>query len=776
MKISYNWLKEYVDFNFSPYELAKILTDTGLEVEGIEPFESVKGGLKDVVIGKVITCTKHPNADKLSVTTVDIGENQPVQIVCGAPNVAEGQTVPVATVGATLYPINSPDGFQIKKAKIRGEASSGMICAEDELGLGNSHQGIMVLDNNAKIGSPAENYFNIEKDTVFEIGLTPNRIDGASHIGTARDIVAFLRHQGRKSQLKKPKIDTFQKDNNDLPIDVFVENTNACTRYSGITLTNLKIKESPDWLKNKLKAIGLSPINNVVDITNFVLHETGQPLHAFDANKIKNNKVVVKTLPGGTQFKTLDEQQRTLTENDLMICDAEKGMCIGGVFGGADSGVTQKTSSIFLESACFDPVYIRKTAKHHQLSTDASFRFERGTDPNNTVYALKRAALLMKEIAGATISSPITDIYPEPVKDHQIEVSFKNIYRLIGKEIDPDIIINILQALEITVEKRTSEKLNLLVPPFRVDVTREADIVEEILRIYGYNQVDFSDKINSTLSYVEKPDKEKVINTISDLLSDNGFLEIKSNSLTRETYFAENDATVVRIMNALSKDLSCMRQSLLPGGLETIIYNINRKRPNLKLYEFGNCYFINPDKKSDNPQKKYDEELHLGVFITGDYVLQDWTGKAEKSKYHHIKSIVSRIFHKMGVKTDALKSREIKNAHYDQALEYFNDWGTIAKIGLVRNELLNTFDIDQPVFAAELNWDYVLKLHKNHKVTFKQLPKFPEVNRDLSMILDSNVKYNQLHEIAFSTEKKNLKKMELFDVYEDDKIEKGKKS
>ncbi len=776
MKISYNWLKEYTDISLDPEELGKILTDTGLEVEGIEEFETVRGGLDGVVIGKVLTCAKHPNADKLSVTTVDIGGEEPVQIVCGAPNVETGQTVPVATVGATLYPHGSQDGFTIKKAKIRGERSEGMICAEDELGLGSSHEGIMVLNDGTSPGSSAASYFSIEKDVVFEIGLTPNRIDGASHIGVARDIVAWMVQNGKDAKLNKPALDEYAPDNKDLTIEVKVETPEACPRYSGVTLTGLEVKESPDWLKNKLRAIGQEPINNIVDITNFVLHETGQPLHAFDAEKISGNQVIVKTMPDGTSFTTLDEKVRKLTGKDLMICDNKDGMCIGGVFGGIGSGVTERTKSIFLESACFDPVFIRNTAKYHQLNTDASFRFERGTDPNNTVYALKRAALLMKELAGAKISSEITDIYPEPVADFEVPVSFSNMTRLIGKEIDPGTIRRILESLDIRVEKEDKEGMLLKVPPYRVDVQREADIVEEILRIYGYNNVEFGQHLNSTLAFVDKPDREKVVNTISDMLTGMGFLEIKSNSLTKEAYFSEDDKQVVKIQNALSQDLSRMRKSLLPGGLEAVIYNINRRRPDLMLYEFGNCYFHDPDKEPDHPQKRYSEEFHLGIFLSGNYTGENWITEPVPSSYYHIKSTALSVLQKLSIDHGKLKVKEVSNEFYGQALEFHTGKGRVMIVGKVNSAYTELFDIDQDVFAAELNWGLVLRLHNKSRITFQPLPKFPEVRRDLSMLLDREVKFEQLESIAYGTEKKLLREVELFDVYEGKNIESGKKS
>jgi len=776
MKISYNWLKEYVNFDIEASELSRILTNTGLEVEGIEEYVSVKGGMEGVVIGKVVSCSSHPNADKLTITRVDIGDEEPVQIICGAPNVAEGQTVPVATVGATLYPSGSEEGFTIKKAKIRGEASSGMICAEDELGLGKDHEGIMILDTTLKPGSPASEYFNIEKDIVFEIGLTPNRIDGASHIGVARDIAAYLQHQGIDSKLKKPAVDAFKQDDDQLLLEVSVINTEACPRYSGVSITGLEVKESPQWLQNRLRAIGQEPINNVVDITNYVLHETGQPLHAFDAAKIKGGEVIVQTLKEGSKFIALDEKERTLSAEDLMICDAEHGMCIGGVFGGIGSGVTETTKAIFLESACFDPVYIRKSSKRHQLNTDASFRFERGTDPNGTIYAMKRAALLMKELAGGKISSPVVDIYPEPVEDFTVDVSFRTIDRLIGKSIEPDTIIAILESLDIRVATRSTDAMVLKVPPYRVDVKREADIVEEILRIYGYNNIEFGNHVNSTLTYIEKPDKEKLVNNISDMLSGMGFMEIKSNSLTRESYFREEDREVVKIHNALSQDLSRLRKSLLPGGLEALIYNINRKRSDLRFYEFGNCYFHHPDKKTENPRDRYAEAFHLGIFLTGNYTGENWTSSPEASSFYYLKSIATLVMGKLGIDEASYSTREISGEHYEQALEYETKEGIFLTYGKVHGDILKAFDIKQEVYAGEFNWDLLMKMHKKSKVSFKPLPKFPEVKRDLSLMLNRKIKFEQLEKLAYQTEKKLLKKVDLFDIYEGDKIESGKKS
>jgi phenylalanyl-tRNA synthetase beta chain len=776
MKISYNWLKQYIHIDIPPVELARILTDTGLEVEGIETVESVKGSMKGMVVGQVLTCEKHPNADKLSVTTVDVGTRDPLPIVCGAPNVAAGQKVVVATVGTTLYPAGAEEGFKIKKATIRGEVSEGMICAEDELGVGTDHTGIVILDEHALVGDDAINYFNVETDTVFEIGLTPNRIDGGSHIGVARDIYAYLKQHATPLPLAIPSVDQFSIDNHALTIPVEVKDPEACPRYSGVTLTTLEVKESPDWLKRRLLAIGQVPINNVVDITNYVLHECGQPLHAFDASEIKGNKVIVQTLPEGTPFVTLDEKERKLTAKDLMICNESEPMCIGGVFGGIRSGVTEKTTAIFLESATFNPVSIRRTSRHHLLNTDASFRFERGSDPNGTLWALQRAALLMKELAGATISSEIIDVYPKPVGDFRVEVSLQRISRLIGKTIPPEEIISILESLDITVAERNDDKLVLNAPPYRVDVKREADVVEEILRIYGYNNIEFSDQVRSTLAYVEKPDKEKAVNVISDMLSGLGFLEIKSNSLTREAYFDEKDPAVVSIHNPLSQDLSRMRKDLLMGGLEAVIYNINRKNTDLRLYEFGNCYFIDPDRTADHPQKKYDEEEHLGLFITGDFTTSNWVTGKDEASYYHIRSLVDLVLTKLGTGSNKLQFKETANAAFSEAMDIYAEDTLVGTFGKVASGKLNILDIKQDVYAAELRWNVLLQLLAQRSVTYEELSRYPEVKRDLSLMIDRKVRFEELVKVSFTAETRLLKEVDLFDVYEGDTIEKGKKS
>jgi len=776
MKISYNWLKDYINTDLSVEEASKILTDTGLEVEGIEHFESVKGGLEGLVIGKVTSCKKHPNADKLSVTKVDVGSGDELAIVCGASNVDEGQKVVVATVGTTLYSDNNE--FKIKKAKMRGEPSEGMICAEDEIGLGTSHDGIMVLDNSAQIGMPAKDYFNIETDTVFEIGLTPNRIDGASHIGTARDLAAFL-SQKQKTDLIKPSVTDFKVDNHDLPIDIKIENKEACPRYTGVTVSNVKVGQSPEWLQNKLKAIGLKPINNLVDISNFVLHETGQPLHFFDADKIDGNKVIIKTLPEGTIFTTLDEEERKLSANDLMICNENKGMCIAGVFGGIESGVTENTKNVFIESAHFNSVFIRKTAKRHDLHTDASFRFERGSDPNITVYALKRAALLIKELAGGEISSEIVDAYPDPIASYKVDLTFRNLKRLIGKEIEKEKVRNILQSLDFKVVSENDEKLSLEVPSYRVDVQREVDVIEEILRIYGYNNVETSEHVNSSLSYSQKPDKEQIQNTISDILSANGFNEIMCNSLTKADYYndleSHKPADLVKIFNPLSNDLNVMRQTLLFGGLESIMYNRNRKNSDLKLYEFGNCYYLN-SSDSENPLKKYNEEKHLALFITGNKTEESWTTKEEPTSFFLLKSYIENILGRLGFDINRADIDEHSSEIITDGLSYSFNKKPMVHFGILSKKMLKQFDIDTPVYFADFMWDNVVKQSAKKNIRYTEIPKYPEVRRDLALLLDKSVKFEQIKELAFKSEKKLLKKVSLFDVYEGEKLGANKKS
>jgi phenylalanyl-tRNA synthetase beta chain len=776
MKISYNWLNQYIQTDLPPVQMSDILTNIGLEVEGMESFQSVRGGLEGVVIGEVLSCESHPNADKLTITRVNLGNDEPVQIICGAPNVEPGQKVPVATVGTTLYP--SGEGMKIKKTKIRGEESYGMICAEDELGLGDSHEGIMVLDPEAVPGTKASEYFRVEDDTIFEIGLTPNRIDAASHLGVARDLAAYM-SQHQPTVVEIPSIENFTVDSNDLHIPIEIREPAGCKRYSGITLKGITVRESPEWLKVRLRAIGLTPINNVVDITNFVLHECGQPLHAFDAERITGNKVIISTLPEGTRFVTLDEQERQLLVSDLMICNEKEGMCIAGVFGGISSGVTEKTVNIFLESACFDPVYIRKSARHHQLNTDASFRFERGSDPNLTVWALKRAALLIREIAGGSISSEVIDVYPEPVEDFPVTLSYAHLERLVGNPMDPEVIRSILESLEIRVEAQTKEGLKLRVPPYRVDVRREADVIEEILRIYGFNRVVTGSGLRSNLSYTSKPDKEQIINLTSEMLTASGFYEMKSNSLTRSSYYDQEgdpDPSAVRLHNPLSQDLALMRKNLLYGGLEAIAYNINRKHADLLLYEFGYCYFRHPVEGEKALLDPYEEQLHLGLFLSGRHRTGNWVQASESSSFYILKMYVERVLGKVGLEPGHLDTVSGNHPHYSDYLVYTLNREPLVEFGVVAASLLDKFEIKQPVYAAEFYWDRVMAALKERKILFRPLPRFHVVTRDFSMMLEKDVTFDALRKLAFSTEKKYLKEVVLFDVYEGDKIEKGKKS
>ena len=785
MTISYNWLKDYLDINLDPEALSKLLTDCGLEVESLEHWQSVKGGMEGIVIGEVKTCAKHPDADRLSITTVDVGTGELLPIVCGAPNVAAGQKVVVATVGTTLY--SGDESFVIKKAKLRGQPSEGMICAEDEIGLGTSHEGIMVLDPNAKVGTPAAEYFEITEDYIFEIGLTPNRTDAMSHIGVARDIKAVLENLDFQSGNKKerelhlPKVDGFKPDNTNLDIPVVIENPEACPRYLGVTLSGLEVKESPAWLKNRLNAIGLRPINNIVDITNYVLHETGQPLHAFDADEITGKKVVVKKMSEGTKFTTLDEIERKLTSNDLMICNTEEGMCIGGVFGGIKSGVTERTKNVFLESAYFDPVHIRKTSKHHDLQTDASFRFERGVDPEMTMYALKRAAMMMKEIAGGTISSEIKDEGKKDFDKVKLDVTWKNITRLIGKELGKDTIENILISLDFEIHDVNENGLTVSVPLYRVDVTREADVIEEILRIYGYNNVEIPTHQNSAVAHISKPEAEKVRRIAFDFLSNNGYNEIMNNSLTKASYFenckAFDAAESVQILNPLSRDLNVMRQSLLFGGLETIIYNQNRKNADLKLFEFGTVYQKNKAaSKEDKVTKKYSENLHLALFTTGRNQKESWNTDTRPTNFFDLKAILTNLLHRLGVSITKFQLEPTEIVYFSQGLKGILDGKQVFEIGQIADTVLKQFDIKEPVFYADLNWNNLFKKVDPEQTNFTELPKFPEVRRDLALLIDQAVTFAEIEKLAFETERKLLKKVNLFDVYEGKNIEPGKKS
>ncbi|MEQ6124158.1 phenylalanine--tRNA ligase subunit beta [Pseudotenacibaculum sp. MALMAid0570] len=769
MKISYNWLKQFLQVEWNAEKTGELLTDLGLEVEGIETRESIKGSLAGVVVGKVLTCEQHPNADRLKVTTVDLGKEEPVQIVCGAPNVAAGQTVPVATIGTILYD-DKGEGFKIKKGKIRGEESHGMICAEDELGLGSSHDGIMVLDKDLKVGTPASEVFDIEIDQVFEIGLTPNRADAMSHFGVARDLRAGLIQHGINLELISPSVSNFHVDERTLRIEVEVENKELAPRYCGISITDIEVKDSPEWIQNRLKAIGLTPKNNVVDITNYVMHELGQPLHAFDAQQVKGNKIVVKTLDEGTKFTTLDDVERELHKDDIMICDAEDNpLCIAGVFGGIGSGVTEKTSSVFLESAYFNPVSVRKTAKRHALNTDASFRFERGIDINFTEYALKRAALLLEEYAGGKIASDVMDFYPEKVEDFQVFLSYENAFRLIGQEIDKETIKNILASLEIRISSETEGGLGLTIPSYRVDVQREADIIEEILRVYGYNSINFSHKLNTSISF--DSDKEvKIENIVANQLTSLGFYETMANSLTKEEYISltENLKSEhnVEMLNPLSNDLKVMRQSLLFSGLESISYNINRQNNSLKLYEFGKTYH--------KYESGYQENKHLTLFVSGDRTKESWKVDNKTSDFFYVKGVVNSIFGRLGMKN--LKSSPIKSDVFSEGITLSLGKKKLADVGVVKKKVLKEFGIKQEVLFVDFDWSTTLELTGNKKVKVMDLPKFPAVKRDLALLLDQKISFKEVYNLAFQSERKLLKDVDLFDVYEGKNLPEGKKS
>lgn len=769
MKISYNWLQQFLQVDWEPIKTGELLTDLGLEVEGIETKESIKGSLKGIVVGKVLTCAQHPNADRLKITTVDIGAEEPIQIVCGAPNVCAGQKVPVATVGTTLYD-DKGEGFKIKKGKIRGEESFGMICAEDELGLGKGHDGILVLDEGLAVGTPASKVFNIETDYVFEIGLTPNRSDAMSHFGVARDLRAGLIQSDIKLELISPSVSDFHVDERTLRLDVEVENKELTPRYCGITITDIEVKDSPEWIQNRLKAIGLIPKNNIVDITNYVLHELGQPLHAFDAQKIKGNKILVKTLNEGTKFTTLDEVERELSSEDIMICDGDSNpLCIAGVFGGLKSGVTENTSSIFLESAYFNPVSVRKTAKRHALNTDASFRFERGIDINTTKYALKRAALLIEKYAGGKLASDVSDFYPEKIEDFQVFLSYDNAYRLIGQEIPKDTIKNILASLEIKINSETEGGLGLTIPSYRTDVQREADIIEEILRVYGYNNIKFSHKLNTSISF-DSNKETKVENIIADQLTALGFNETMTNSLTKPKYASLseniNEETNVEMLNPLSNDLKVLRQSLLFSGLESVGYNINRKNNSLKFFEFGKTYH--------KYGEKYEENKHLTLFVTGNRTKNSWNLGNKTSDFFYLKGIITSLLVRLGI--NKIKSSPTKLDVFSEGISFGLGKTKLVEFGVVKQSILKELGTKQEVLFADFNWDSILNVTGNKKIKVSNLPKFPAVKRDLSLLLDSQVKFNDVYNLAFQTEKKLLKEVDLFDVYEGDKLPKGKKS
>jgi len=764
MKISYNWLKQFLQIDWDAQQTGELLTDLGLEVEGISQFESVKGGLKGIVVGHVLTCTKHPNADRLKLTTVDVGQEAPLQIVCGAPNVAAGQKVPVATVGTTLY-TKEGEAWVIKKGKIRGEVSQGMICAEDEIGVGESHDGIMVLNDELVPGVPCSKVFEIENDEVFEIGLTPNRADAMSHFGVARDLKAGLEQKEIQKELVTPSVSNFSIDNRSLKVDVEVLESDLAPRYCGVTINNLVVQDSPDWLKNRLKAIGLVPINNIVDVTNYVLHELGQPLHAFDASKIKGSKVEVKTLPAGTKFTTLDDVERELHEDDLMICDEEKPMCIAGVFGGIHSGVTEHTTSIFLESAYFDPVSIRKTAKRHGLNTDASFRFERGIDINMTKYALKRAALLIREIAGGYITSEIADLFPKKPQERQVFLTFNKINSLIGQEIPRDNIKSILSSLEIRINNVTESGLGLTIPTYRVDVTREVDVIEEILRVFGYNNIDFKEKLNASIAKTSRFENYRIQDVVGSMLASKGFYEIMTNSLVSSD-ITSDDESAVEMLNPLSSDLSVLRTSMLHSGLQTVSYNHNRQKTDLKLFEFGKTYHT--------VNGQHEEKQHLAIFISGDRTQNSWAVASKKSEFFYLKGIVKNVFERLGLRD--IDARPLSDSDYAEGISYVKNNKVLVSLGLVSKASLKRFDIKQEVFYADLNWDAILESVSTHNVAFKEIPKFPEVTRDFALLLDDSVSFQKVYEIAWNTEKKLLKKVNLFDVYTGNNLPEGKKS
>ena len=780
MNISYNWLKNYLKSDLTAEEASVILTDIGLEIEDFEKLEAVKGGLKGVVVGEVLTCEDHPDSDHLHITTVDVGAGEPLGIVCGAANCRKGLKVMCATVGAELHPINSEEVFKIKRSKIRGVESLGMLCAEDELGIGASHDGIMELDENAIPGTPAMEYLRLTDDYRLGIGLTPNRIDAASHYGVARDLCAYLRSQGREAELVLPGVEEFKVDNTSRVTKVRVENTEAAPRYAGVNISGVKVAPSPQWLQNALRAIGINPKNNVVDVTNYVLHELCQPLHSFDADKIEGDEVVVRTCPEGTKFRTLDGVERTLSERDLMICDSEKPMCIAGVFGGEHSGVSETTTNVFLESAYFNPVWVRKTAKRHALSTDASFRFERGIDPNITVYALKRAALLIKELAGGEITSEITDLYPTPVAPFAIGITFDYIDNLIGKKIGNDTICEILTDLGIEIVERRENGLSVQVPPYRVDVQRPADLVEEILRIYGYNNVEIPEHVNSTLSYEQKPNRDRLRNMVSDMLSACGFAEVMNNSLTKSSYYEESEvfpaANCVKILNPLSADLGVMRQTLLFGLLEVVSLNVNHKAQSVKIYEFGNTYTYTPERKEEGGLAPYSEGMRLAVAISGNQSTQSWNRKAEASDFFSLKAIAEKIVRRFGMDIYTLRSEPISNELYSEGLSLKAGNKEMLQIATISPKARKRFDLKSEVYYLDIDFDTLLKYTRKHKVTAHELAKFPAVKRDLALLVDTAVSYAELRQIAFQTEKKLLKDVTLFDVYTGDKLEAGKKS
>lgn len=781
MNISYNWLKEYVDFNLSPEETSVALTSVGLEVGSVEEVQSIKGGLKGLVVGHVLTCEEHPNSDHMHICSVDLGTGEPTQIVCGAPNVKAGQKVIVATLGTVLY--DGDQSFTIKRSKLRGVESLGMICAEDEIGVGNSHDGIIVLPEDTQVGMPAAEYYNLKSDYIIEVDITPNRADACSHYGVARDLYAWLKQNGYETSIHRPDTDAFAVDNHDLEIDVVVKDQERCPRYAAVSITGCEVKESPEWLKNKLSLIGLRPINNIVDITNYILHAYGQPLHCFDADMIEGKTIVVQTMPDNTPFVTLDGVEHKLSSEDLAICNTTDPMCIAGVFGGKGSGTYEKTTNVVFEAAYFNPTTIRKSARRHGLSTDASFRFERGIDPNGAVYALKQAAILAKELAGGKVSMEIKDIYPTPLEDFNVELNYQYVHDLIGKTIEKEIIKSILESLEIKINDETEDGLSLTVPSYRVDVKRPCDVVEDILRIYGYNNVEIPSSVRSSLTVKGEVDRSnKLQKLVAEQLTAQGFNEIMNNSLTKASYYDDIESyaasNCVRLMNPLSEDLSVMRQTLLFGGLESLRFNINHKNPNLMMYEFGNTYtYSASDKKEGQTLSAYSEGMHLGLWITGKRIEGSWSHANEEYSFYNLKAYVENIFNRVGVCLGSLYFKECETDIYSSALQIADKNGKIyATLGIISPKVLKKAEIKSQVYYADIDWNALMKKSRKNKVSFTEISKFPAVSRDLALLIDKETTFMQIETVAYQTEKNLLKKIELFDVYEGKNLPEGKKS
>ena len=777
MNISYKWLKDYVDFDLTPQQVCDALTSTGLEVDALEEVQSIRGGLKGLYVGKVLTCEAHPNSDHLHVTTVDLGKGEPSQIVCGAPNVAAGQKVIVADLGCVLY--DGDNEFVIKKSKLRGVESNGMICAEDEIGVGTSHDGIIVLPEDAPVGQPAAEYYHLESDWLIEVDITANRADGLSHWGVARDLYAWLKSNGYETKMHRPDESAFSVDNNDLPIDVVIENSEACRRYACVSITDCEVKESPEWLKTRLTTVGLRPINNIVDITNYIMFAYGQPLHCFDADMVTGHKIVVKTMPDGTPFQTLDGVEHKLSDRDLAICNTEDAMCIAGVFGGKGSGTYETTKNVVLESAYFHPTWIRKSARRHGLSTDASFRFERGIDPNGVIYALKQAAIMCRELAGGKVSMEIRDEYPSPIENAKVELDFNYVKTLIGKDIPHQTIKDICTSLEMKILSETAEGMTIEVPAYRVDVQRPCDVVEDILRIYGYNNVEIPTQLKGSLVIKGDEDrKHKLANLVSEQMVGEGFNEILNNSLTKAAYYGDDQDKLVKIMNPLSSDLNVMRQTLLYGGLESIAHNANRKNQNLRFFEFGNVYYFDSEKKNDDdPMQAYKEQNHLALWVTGKRVEGSWAHQDEDSSIYELRAYVENVLRRIGLKPGMTVRKKSENPVFSAGITIENRGGKVlCEMGVLTKKLQKQFGISNPVYYAELNWTLLMKATKKNEVTFTEVPKFPAVSRDLALLVDNNVEFAQIEQIASQTEKKLLKRVELFDVYEGDKLPAGKKS